>query len=208
MENSEVRHQKFRYLKPLAYLFLALCLFLSLAEDIVEKERLSFDLPIQLFLHGHATPTLDSVMLGFSYAGSAYALVPLNILTFVLLIRSRRKGDAMFFAMAVTGAALINYVAKLGFARARPSLWISISPEVTYSFPSGHAMNSLAVAAALIVLNWRSKWRGPIIVFALLAVIGIGLSRAYLGVHYPSDILAGWAASTAWVAGLVTARRQ
>ena len=147
-------------------------------------------------------------MLALTHAGSAYALVPLNILIFFLLIRWRRKGDATFFAIAVSGAALINYVAKLGFARARPDLWVSISPEVTYSFPSGHAMSSLAVAGALIVLTCRSEWRVPITVLALLAVIGIGLSRIYLGVHYPSDILAGWAASTAWVAGIVMARRQ
>ena len=208
MENSEVPHQKFRYLKPLVYLFAALCLFLSLAEDIVEKERLSFDLPIQLFLHGHATPTLDSIMLVLTHAGSAYALMPLNILIFFLLIHWKLKNDAVFFALSVTGAALLNYAAKLGFARARPDLWVSISPEVTYSFPSGHAMSSLAAAGALIVLTWRSKWRLPVAVVSLSAVIGIGLSRIYLGVHYPSDILSGWAASTAWIAGLVMARRQ
>jgi hypothetical protein len=80
MENSEAPRQNFRYLKPLIYLFTALFLFLNLAEDIVEKERLSIDLPIQLFLHSYETPTLDSVVLVLTQAGSANALVPLNIL--------------------------------------------------------------------------------------------------------------------------------
>ena len=208
MENSEAPCQNFRYLKPLIYLFTALFLFLNLAEDIVEKERLSIDLPIQLFLHSYETPMLDSVMLVLTQAGSAYALVPLNILIFFLLIHWKRNSDAVFFSLSVTGAALLNYAAKLSFARARPDLWASISPEVTYSFPSGHAMSSLAAAGALIVLTWQSKWRLPVAVVTLPVVIGVGLSRIYLGVHYPSDILAGWAASTAWIAGLVMARRQ
>ena len=208
MKGSKVVHTLLQFAQPIFYLFVALGLFISLAEDIVEKERLSFDLPIQMFLQGHATPSLDSMMLALTQAGSGMALVPLNIGIVLLLIRWKRNTDAAFFAIAVSGAALLNFVAKLGFARARPDLWVSISPEVTYSFPSGHAMNSFALAGALVMLTWHSKWRLPVAVVALSYVTIIGLSRIYLGVHFPSDILAGWAASMAWIAGVVVTIRR
>ena len=66
MENSKVPHQAFRYLKSLIFLFMALCLFLSLAENILEKERLSFDSPIQIFLHGYATPLSGDIAFYFA----------------------------------------------------------------------------------------------------------------------------------------------
>lgn len=206
MENSKAGQKAFWLSVPLVYFFVALGLFGIVAEDIVEKENLSFDLPIQLFLHGHATPTLDSIMLAFTHVGSAFGLVPLNFLIFVLLMRWKCKLDAGFVAIAVSGAALLNFAAKHGFARARPDLWISLSPEITYSFPSGHAMNSVAIAGALIVLTWHTRWRASATVMTISFALIIGISRVYLGVHYPSDISAGWAASIAWIAVLVMVR--
>jgi len=88
-------------------------------------------------------------------------------------------------------------------------LWESIAPEITYSFPSAHAMGSMALACVLVLLAWPSRWRWWVAVPAALFVLGVGLSRVYLGVHYPSDILAGWAAALVWtiaVHGLVFRR--
>jgi undecaprenyl-diphosphatase len=70
------------------------------------------------------------------------------------------------------------------------------------SFPSGHAMASMALAVALIVLLWPTRWRYPMLLGGIFFTIMVGLSRIYLGVHYPSDVLAGWVASLAWVMGL------
>jgi undecaprenyl-diphosphatase len=75
-------------------------------------------------------------------------------------------------------------------------------PESTFSFPSGHAMQSMAVGAALVILLWETRWRYVALLLSASFVLAVGLSRIYLGVHYPSDILAGWAASVAWVVGL------
>lgn len=179
-----------------------LYLFGMLAEDVVEKEIFFFDKPILLLVHSHANPSLDAVMIFFTRAGSAFALVPFNVLVLLYLLRRRDRMQAVFWILAVGGAALLNGFAKHVFARTRPELWVSALPETTFSFPSGHAMQSMAVAAGLVVLAWHSRWRWPVALIGVCFVFLVGLSRVYLGVHFPSDILAGWAASLAWVVGL------
>ena len=84
MGKSEVHRKMFRLALPLVYFFVGLCLFGNLAEDIVERESLSFDPPIKLFLHGRATPALDGMMLALTHVGSGYGLVPLNMLIFTI----------------------------------------------------------------------------------------------------------------------------
>ena len=95
---------------------------------------------------------------------------------------------------------MLNIAAKHAFARTRPSLWESISPESTFSFPSGHAMGSMTLAWVCMLLAWRTGWRWPVTIAALAFTLLVGLSRIYLGVHYPSDILAGWTAASVWAA--------
>lgn len=179
-----------------------LWLFGSLAEDVVEREVFFFDRPILLFLHSQASLVLDSVMVFFTKAGSALVLIPFNVIVFIILLRQRNRPAASFWVLAVSGAALLNLLAKHAFARTRPDLWISILPESTFSFPSGHAMQSMAVAAALTLLAWPTHRRWGVVVLATCFVFLVGVSRIYLGVHYPSDILGGWSASLVWVIGL------
>ena len=78
------------------------------------------------------------------------------------------------------------------------ALWESIVPEHNYSFPSGHAMGSMTLACVLVLLAWRTRARWAVLCAAAVFVVLVGMSRVYLGVHYPSDILAGWAAAIAW----------
>ncbi len=114
----------------------------------------------------------------------------------------RKYREAVFAAIALGGSALLNIGAKLAFARGRPSLWESIAPETTYSFPSGHAMGSMTLACVLFLLAWHTRWRWPVAALMGSFVVLVGWSRVYLGVHYPSDILAGWAVASAWVAAV------
>ena len=93
-------------------------------------------------------------------------------------------------------------MAKILFQRARPALWLSPAPEQDYSFPSGHAMLSVAIAGSLIALAWPTRLRWPALIGGTMSVVGIGLSRLYLGVHFPSDIMAGWCAALLWVTGV------
>lgn len=181
---------------------LPLYLFGELAEDIVQRETFFFDDPILLFTHSLQTPTLDRLMLLMSRVGYQWGVVPVDIGLLLFLLLWKHKHDGLFFGLSVIGAAILNQVAKVLFGRVRPKLWRSIAPEANFSFPSGHAMGSMALAAAIVVLLWPTRWRYPALVLGTLFVLLVSFSRIYLGVHYPSDILAGWVASFAWVMGL------
>jgi membrane-associated phospholipid phosphatase len=179
-----------------------LYLFGILAEEIIERENFAIDRAILLWVRAHSSPELDQLMLLASFLGSAYVTAPINLAVIALLAGRKRRTDAVFWLLAWGGAALLNFLAKLGFQRIRPDLWHSIAPESTFSFPSGHAMQSMALAAALVVLTWGTRWRKPALAFAAGYALLVGCSRVYLGVHFPTDILAGWSASLAWVTGL------
>jgi membrane-associated phospholipid phosphatase len=153
-------------------------------------------------LHAMATPTLDRFFILLTRLGYQWGVVPLDLIVLLSLALRRRFRDGLFFGIAVTGSAVLNIVAKNYFARMRPDLWLSLTPETTYSFPSGHAMGSATLGVALIMLCWPSRWRWPMTVASLVFVLLVGVSRVYLGVHYPSDILAGWSAAIAWVFGM------
>lgn len=199
-----------RLLFLFASVFIPLFAFGVIAEHVFDKEVFSFDQPILMFMHEHATANMDRLMVWSSRAGSALSLVPIALVMTFWLYRKHENGRTLFWVLSVAGAAAINFIAKLSFARARPTLWNSILPETTFSFPSGHSMATMAAVAALVFLLRRRAASG---IFALAVAAGVifvvlvGISRVYLGVHYPSDILAGWLASLAWVSGLAYALR-
>ena len=188
-----------------AWLLVALPLLVvaALGEDILERETFRFDNPTLLWLHAHSNAYLDGAMLFFSQIGGGALLIPSAIWCLFLWARQQRR-DALFVLLAMGGATALNLIAKLIFARVRPELWLSLAPKSDYSFPSGHAMLSSAFVLTALVLLWRSQTSIHIkriaTALSVLFVLAVGLSRLYLGVHFPSDILAGWCASLAWVA--------
>ncbi len=99
---------------------------------------------------------------------------------------------------------LLNVLFKLFFARVRPALFEQLTPAPGFAFPSGHAMGSAAFFLALYLLarEFVPRWRWLAAVLGVLLTLGIGLSRLVLQVHYPSDVLAGWVLSAAWVLGV------
>lgn len=181
---------------------LPLITFGALAADVYTRGGILWDEPILRYVHGHATPGLDAAMIFISAIGHEFGVVPLAGLIFFVLLAFRRRGNALLWAVAMGGAGALNQGAKLFFRRSRPELWDSPAPEHTYSFPSGHAMGSMALAAALVVLAWPTRWRWWAIVGGGVFTLLVGFSRVYLGVHYPSDVVAGWAAALAWVLGV------
>ncbi|WP_303310637.1 phosphatase PAP2 family protein [Hymenobacter sp. BT730] len=177
-------------------------IFVEVAEDIWESGGFFGDKAILEFIHGYATPTLDKVALALTNAGGPPPMLTTGFVLTAGLFLWRRRTDALFFALSVGGAIMLNLLVKAAFGRPRPALWNSVAPGIYYSFPSGHAMGSMALAAAIGFLVWRSSWRWPIWILGGLFALGVGLSRMYLGVHYPSDVLAGWVGSLGWVGGL------
>jgi undecaprenyl-diphosphatase len=180
-------------------LLLPLYLFASLVTEVREDGILPFDQPIMLWLHQLATPQVDAFFVAVSQLGTSWGVIPFDILLFAFLMLRKRYREGLFFALAVGGSELLNLAAKQHFARIRPDFWVSVAPETTYSFPSGHAMGSATLAAALVVLCWRTRFHWPAVTLAPAFALMVGLSRIYLGVHFPSDILAGFAAGVAWV---------
>ncbi len=129
-----------------------------------------------------------------------YGVIPADIAIVLVLLVLQRWREGTFAALGFGGSALLDMGAKQFFQRDRPSLWESIAPESTFSFPSGHAMGSMTLAAVVIALAWNTRWRWPVTIVASLFALLVGISRIYLGVHYPSDILGGWSAALVWSA--------
>ncbi len=181
---------------------LPLTVFIVLVDAIGEGEALPVDTALLMWMQARASPALDGFFVVVSRFGYEWGVIPLDLLLVAGLLWRRRWRDAAFAATALAGAALLNLGSKQLFQRVRPDLWESIAPESTFSFPSGHAMGAMALALTLVLLAWPTRWRHPVVLFAVVFVALVGISRVYLGVHFPSDILAGWCAALAWVLGM------
>lgn len=197
-----IRRHPWRLLLPFVGVLLPLWAFAGLASELREDGFLFFDIPTMVFLHEWATPRVDAFFSVVSRIGYLWGVVPVNVLILSWLMLRRRYRDGLFFGLAVIGSLAVNLFAKNYFARVRPELWLSIAPEHSYSFPSGHAMGSVSLGVAATLLCWHSRWRWPVFLASSVFIMLVGMSRIYLGVHYPSDILAGWAAAMAWVVAM------
>ena len=123
-------------------------------------------------------------------------------LGYLLLIRKRHL--AILMAVSVLGGEIIGTVLKIGFHRPRPELVAHGARVFTASFPSGHAMLSavtfLTIGALLTRVHADRRVKIYFMALAVLLTVAVGLSRVYLGVHYPTDVLAGWCLGAAWAA--------
>ena len=179
-------------------MLLPLWVFAELADEVHELERFVFDDPILLRAHALAGPGLDGFFVVISKIGYE-GVVAIDLLIVLTILAMRRWREATFAAVAFVGSALLNLGAKQFFQRDRPTLWESISPEDSFSFPSGHAMGSMTLDATLVLLAWPTRLAlagaGADALFALL----VGYSRVYLGVHFlRTSWPAGWRRA-AWV---------
>lgn len=195
-------HNAWRIVLLFVGLLLPLAGFVELAEEIHEAETLYLEQSLMWQWRAHAAPGLDAFFALMSKLGYEWGVIPLDVLVVAVLLWQRRWRNGLFAATAFAGSALLNLGSKQVFQRERPGLWESIAPESTYSFPSGHAMGSMTLAVTLVFLAWPTRWRWPVLLAMALFVPLVGLSRVHLGVHYPSDILAGWCAALVWVVGV------
>ena len=183
----------------LVALLLAGLVFGWLLRAVLHSGSLPWDAPGLEFWHRHATPALDRLAVFLTIVGNTGPMVGLGLLVFLGLLARRQWRAAGIFLVSVGGSMLLTQVIKRLVARPRPTLWASFRPEHTFSFPSGHAMDTAAIAAALLFLCWGWRARGWVATAAVLFALAVGWARMYLGVHNPSDVLAGWAAALAWV---------
>ena len=197
-------------LGSLAVSVLALLFFSWLAREVFEGEFTNFDLHIRLIVHGYANPNLTLAMEALSQVGSPLFLSGLFLVLVIIFLFIRWRYAAIWLALAMAGAVGLDFTLKDLFHRARPVPYFIPDPG-SYSFPSGHALGSFCfylVLAGLLTARIRAlALRILIWVCAPLLVAAIGFSRVYLGVHWPTDVIAGYAAAAFWVAGLVTVDR-
>lgn len=174
--------------------------FISIADEVRDGDTTVLDEAVLLGLNELSRPWVDSVMVFITQLGGVLVLGLATVLAVGYFWYKRRKYAALMVLASMVGAGILNVLLKALFARERPDLWTQLVTETSFSFPSGHAMGSSAFALALIIILWQTKWRILVLILGSLYVLLIGLSRMYLGVHFPTDVVAGWLVSAGWVA--------
>jgi membrane-associated phospholipid phosphatase len=170
--------------------------FASLAEEVREGELDALDHAIALAVHRADSPAADVVMKAATVVGSSAVLIPCGVVIAALAIWRGHRRAAIILAIDAAVVLLSNVALKLMFARARPTLWEKITLPDTYSFPSGHAMAAVGVWGVVFAVasNLAPRARGVLIAVAVVLALAIGISRVYLGVHWPLDVIGGYAA--------------
>ena len=180
----------------------AVLLFAWLAQMTSSRGIPGFDTAGRAAVHAYAHPNLTLLMKAASVVGSGWVLWPAGAMIVAALALAGRVRDGALFALAVVGANLVDEAVKMFFHRTRPEPWFGYPLPRTYSFPSGHAFVSfcffLCLAEILIRDDWPKARKLTIWLGAVLCTFTIGLSRVYLGVHYPTDVLAGYVAAIMW----------
>lgn len=188
---------------------LAIFLFSWLAESVVGHHTARFDSVMRGAVHAYASPPLTRMMFAVSFMGSA-GLVVLALLALALFRYLRWRRAAIWLLVTLAGALVLDLALKYAFHRPRPVPFFGPVPR-TYSFPSGHSLFSFCfygVLAGLLADRARSLWLRVLIwAIAAVAILSIGTSRVYLGVHYPSDVLAGYLVGAIWTATMVALDR-
>ena len=160
--------------------------------------------------HAWTAPGLTNAMQVCTFIGGWAFITTFVALVALLMFLRGAKRDAGVLAIAVGGSAALNVGLKLFFHRTRPSVAWALGHEQSFSFPSGHAVAAFcfyATIAYLLARGRRAMTRTILITISVCIVFAVGLSRVYLGVHYPSDIAAGYLVGALWVSSLILALR-
>jgi len=181
----------------------ALLLVTWLGREVMEGDVLGLDEGIRALLHNLASPTTTTIMMAASLYGGPVVLVPLSLsAALAFQLRGWSRG-ALLVAITVAGAGLLNWLLKLSFGRVRPVAFFDYPLPGSPSFPSGHSIFAASifggVAALLSPRLTHPALRVGVWCLAILLTLLVGFSRVYLGVHYPSDVLAGYSIAVIWV---------
>lgn len=186
---------------------LAVCGVVELTDDVLEGDTQALDETIMQWLrHSDGTPIgpawLPTVAQDLTALGGYSVLTLIGVIVLGLCLLSRRYDMLAMLAFSGIGATVINFSLKALFARPRPSIVDPLVDVHTFSYPSGHALMSFAIylsfAAVTAELAAGYRTRAYLVCAGLFIAGIVGLTRIYLGVHYPSDVLAGWAIGGAW----------
>ncbi|RFU69711.1 PAP2 family protein [Peribacillus saganii] len=177
--------------------------FGAMALFVSKHTIVAFDSTIISFVQGFEARTLTAIMKFFTLIGGTIPVVVLTLLSLFFLYWVLKHRSELILLIAVMSGANILFVSlKLLFHRARPDLH-RLAEASNYSFPSGHATMAFALYGVLTFILWRHISTGLkrtiLITLSVFMILMIGISRIYLGVHYPSDIIAGYFISAFWL---------
>ncbi len=177
--------------------------FAKLADDVVEGESRRFDKSVLLWIHTHFPGWLNEPMRLITALGYYYVVIPLLVIAVLVFHRKGWKLSAVLLCVSTVGGIILTTLLKDVFQRARPELFDSGYKASFYSFPSGHATVAVVFYGMLtVILAYRLEGvrRWLLAAGGIFLVLLIGFSRLYLGVHYPTDILAGYLSALMWIA--------
>ncbi|WGF87779.1 phosphatase PAP2 family protein [Marinivivus vitaminiproducens] len=200
-----------RFIVPLPLLLLCglallLLTFMQLADAVTEGDAHVIDtwLLHRLEVAADAPPPvwLLEFVRDVTALGSVGIISMITTAAVGFLLLQGKRGSALLIVVAVIGGLIAGTLLKIGFDRPRPDFQSTVVRVMTASFPSGHAMNSATAYLTLGVLLARTQRRLRLRIYlvavAIAMTVMVGYSRVYLGVHWPSDVLAGWAIGSAW----------
>lgn len=182
----------------------AVSIFAILANAVLTGWTQAFDESALHWFAQHRTTALDKVMIEITSLGTGVVLIMIVAIAALFLWLTNHRWSAYVLLIGVLGGKLVNTALKGIFDRPRPSVVDWVTDVYSPSFPSGHAMSSMVVYGSVAYLVGRlepsPRLRRAIWVLATLVILAIGVSRMYLGVHYPSDVIGGYIAGFAWIA--------
>ena len=186
----------------------AIVFFAWLAEEVFEGDTQTFDETVRNFVHGFTNDQLTLLMQIITFLGSTLFLSLVYLCILAVFIKKKWNRAAVLMTTTMAGAIILNFFIKVSFQRARPVPFFDTPLPSSYSFPSGHAIFAACFYVGLAWLFTSRINAGAVrILIWILAVffsLLIGLSRIYLGVHYPSDVIAGFTAAFVWLSTVVT----
>lgn len=192
----------------LAALVASTCLFGVILEDVLARDEIAvFDAPIVRFVAENRVAWLTFVMKGVSQLGRAEFIIILTVAAGLYFHQRTGQWRPLLLLLAAAGGAgVLDLIAKLVIAQPRPPAVWMVVPATGYAFPSGHTtLSAVYFTLAHFSARVRHTWRAKVFIYTVAVAIAflIGVSRVYLGAHWPTDVVGGWALAVAWLAILL-----
>lgn len=181
-------------------LFVGLVIFAALGTELHRTKEVWFDAPVQTWLQAQRSDLLTDLMRQVTHLGDGPVLAAFSVGAALASLMAGHKRAAAFIVFVALGAGLMGMGLKALFSRERPDAVLQLVGSSGFAFPSGHSMMGAAVYGAVGVVMAarypRLRWLG--VAVCALVIVAVGVSRAYLYVHFPSDVVAGWALGISW----------
>lgn len=176
--------------------------FLYFKEVVLQNQFFAFDKAVSYSFYAFRTPLLNKIFITIAFLGSEKVLVPLFIIFIAYLLWKKFKREALVFSLTFVTGYFLNTMLKLLIQRPRPS-FAPLLRDSSYSFPSGHVMNSFIFYGTLTIIIFaitkNRHLQTLILILSILIILAVSASRIYLGVHYPTDVIAGFLGGIWWL---------